>query len=221
MIGVTLRVAPLTTLSRTGGTVVPFSAIGNTLVKETQDDARIAPRRRVLKAGVAASNDRHITVACTVRDVSATGARLRTDSSLSIPDTFELIIEVDGLEANCEVIWRKGSEVGARFLGAPRIVAAKRTQVINPLTPPKAPHASTFSAGDFGQFEVNEQRLAARSIIARLESRRALSRLASVRAQLATEVSRAAHARAHSLQSTHFVQAALKVVHTTRTGRDG
>jgi hypothetical protein len=134
-----LRVAPLTTLSRTGGTVVPFSAIGNTLVKETQNEARIAPRRRVLKAGVAASNDRHITVACTVRDVSSTGARLRTDSSLSIPDTFELIIEVDGLEANCEVVWRRGSEVGARFLGAPRIVAAKRTQVINPLTAPKAP----------------------------------------------------------------------------------
>jgi hypothetical protein len=110
----------LTTICRTGGTVVPFSAIGNTLVKETQNDGRTSPRRRVLKAGIAASNDRHITVACTVRDVSATGARLRTESSLNIPDTFELIIDVDGLEANCEVVWRKGNEVGARFLGAPR-----------------------------------------------------------------------------------------------------
>src|SRR5207244_5699286 len=121
--GSNLRVAPLTTLSRTGGTVVPFSAIGNTLVKETQDDARIAPRRRVLKAGVAASNDRHITVACTVRDVSATGARLRTDSSTSIPDTFQLIIEVDRKQANGEVGWRTRREVGARLVGAPRSVA--------------------------------------------------------------------------------------------------
>ena len=134
-----MRVAPLTTLCRTGGTVVQFSAIGNTLVKETQNDGRMSARRRVLKAGIAASNDRHITVACTVRNLSATGARLRTEGSLNIPDTFELIIEADGLEANCEVVWRKGNEVGARFLGAPRMVAAKRAQVITPLVPPKAP----------------------------------------------------------------------------------
>jgi len=126
-------------LRRAGGTVVPFSAVGNTLVKETPNDGRVALRRRVLKAGIAASNDRHLTVACTVRDVSATGARLRAESSVSIPDTFELIIEVDGLEADCQVVWRKANEVGVKFLAAPRIVAVKRAQVINPLTPAKAP----------------------------------------------------------------------------------
>ena len=126
-------------LRRAGGTVVPFSAIGNTLVKETPNDGRIAARRRVLKAGIAASNDRRLTVACTVRDVSATGARLRVDCSLNIPDTFELIIAVDGLEADCQVVWRKANEVGVRFLAAPRMVAAKRAQVINPLVPQKAP----------------------------------------------------------------------------------
>ena len=95
----------------------------------------MAARRRVLKAGIAASNDRRLTVACTVRDVSATGARLRVDCSLNIPDTFELIIAVDGLEADCQVVWRKANEVGVRFLAAPRMVAAKREQVINPLVP--------------------------------------------------------------------------------------
>ncbi len=132
-------VAAVDVLRRAGGTVVPFSAVGNTLVKETPNDGRVALRRRVLKAGIAASNDRHLTVACTVRDVSATGARLRAESSVSIPDTFELIIEVDGLEADCQVVWRKANEVGVKFLAAPRIVAVKRAQVINPLTPAKAP----------------------------------------------------------------------------------
>lgn len=125
-------------MPRTVGTVVQFSAVGNTLRKETPEDARMSPRRRVLKSGIAASNDRHITVACTVRDISDTGARLRVDSSLTIPDTFELIIEMDGLEANCSVVWRKGNEVGARFVGAPRTVAVRRAQVINPLVPTKA-----------------------------------------------------------------------------------
>ena len=129
----------MTTYPGTGGTVVQFSAIGNTAVKDAPGEARVSPRRRVLKAAVAASNDRYITVACAVRDISATGVRLRVEGSLTIPDTFELIVEVDGLEANCQVVWRKGNEVGARFLGAPRMVAAKRTQIISPLVPSKPP----------------------------------------------------------------------------------
>jgi hypothetical protein len=102
-------------------------------------DARGAPRRKVLKAGIAASSNRHLTVSCTVRDISATGARLRVDNLASIPDTFELIIAADGLEANCEVVWRKSNEVGVKFLGAPRMVAAKRTQVVNPILPTQPP----------------------------------------------------------------------------------
>lgn len=122
-----------------GGTVVQFSAIGNTLVKETPSDARMAPRRRVLKSGIAACNERRLTMSCTVRDISATGARLRTEGSMTLPDLFELIIEMDGLEADCQVVWRKANEVGVKFLAAPRKVAAKRPQVISPITPPKQP----------------------------------------------------------------------------------
>ena len=122
---------------RTGGTVVAFSAVGNTLVKQ-DGDGRIAPRRRILKSGIAASNDRRLTVNCTVRDISDTGARLRVEGSITVPDTFELIIELDGLEAPCQVVWRKGGEVGVKFLSAPRIVAAKRAQVVSAVAPPKA-----------------------------------------------------------------------------------
>lgn len=130
----------LAALSGTGGTVVPFQVNGNTALKgPVNNDARGAPRRKVLKAGIAASNNRHLTVSCTVRDISATGARLRVDNLVAIPDTFELIIPIDGLEANCAVVWRKTNEVGVKFLGAPRMVAAKRAQVINPIVPTQPP----------------------------------------------------------------------------------
>ena len=130
----------LSSLPVTGGTVVPFQVNGNTALKGVaNNDARMSPRKRVLKAGIAASNNRHLTVSCTVRDISATGARLRVDNIVSIPDTFELIISVDGLEANCEVVWRNTNEVGVKFIGAPRMVSAKRAQVINPLQPTQAP----------------------------------------------------------------------------------
>lgn len=96
---------------------------------------RRASRRKVLKGAVAAFNDRYCSIACTVRDISATGARIRTDGSVSIPDTFELIIDLDGFEVDCEVVWRKDRDLGVRFLGAPHRVAPRRHQSIAVTTP--------------------------------------------------------------------------------------
>lgn len=122
------------------GTIVHLHAVGNTaLAAQTGTEARTAPRRRVLKSGKIAYADRHVTIDCMVRDMSATGARLKVEGSVSAPDTFELLIPLDGLEANCQVVWRAGAELGIRFLAAPRIVAAKRTQTVCALTPAKAP----------------------------------------------------------------------------------
>ncbi len=121
-----------------GTTVVQLHS-QSSVVAKVDSGARVSLRRRVLKAGVVAYNDRHVTLHCTVRDLSATGARVRVEGSISAPDTFELIIDIDGFEANCQVVWRKSNEIGVRFLGAPRIVAPKRDQVINPMLPtPKA-----------------------------------------------------------------------------------
>jgi hypothetical protein len=125
--------------ARTADSVVQFYTVGNAVAKLQPDDARRAPRRRLLKAGLAACNDRHVTISVTVRDISATGAKLRSDGSTSIPDTFVLVVELDGLEADCQVVWRKNHEIGVRFLSAPKRFTPKRTQVINALTPAQKP----------------------------------------------------------------------------------
>jgi hypothetical protein len=96
-------------------------------------------RRRILKAGIACFNGRHSTLPCTVRDLSDTGARVRSNGSINVPDTFELHIELDGLWANCEVIWRRGEEIGVRFTEPPVIVAAKRKQSISSMAAVPAP----------------------------------------------------------------------------------
>jgi len=130
----------LTGVAQTTGTVVHLHTVGNTaLTSNVDNEARIAPRRRMLKTGKVAYNDRHVTIECTLRDMSATGARLRVSGSVTAPDTFELLIPLDGLEANCQVVWRSGVDLGVRFLSAPRMVAAKRQQVVCALTPTKAP----------------------------------------------------------------------------------
>jgi two-component system cell cycle response regulator len=98
-------------------------------------DKRTAPRRRALKAGIVAFNHHCSTFPCAVRDLSATGARLRIENPLTLPKTFELIVELDGIEVDCEVVWRKPTEVGVRFLGPPRTTTHKRTQVVRATGP--------------------------------------------------------------------------------------
>lgn len=107
---------------------------------EPEDDERRqgARRRRVLKAGIVAFNGRHSTLPCTVRNISATGAQLRMPGTASAPDTFDLIIELDGLEASCTVVWRRGEDIGVRFEGEPRKIAPKRAQVVSAVVPAKA-----------------------------------------------------------------------------------
>lgn len=101
----------------------------------TATDKRRAQRRRILKGAVAAFSNRHCSIACIVRDISLTGARIRSEGSVNIPDTFELLIELDGTEADCEVVWRKGNEIGVRFRGAPRRVNPCRQQSLNSTQP--------------------------------------------------------------------------------------
>jgi hypothetical protein len=101
----------------------------------TEHEMRCKARRRTLKAGIIAFQSRHATLPCTVRDLSATGARLRVDASHIAPDGFDLIIELDGLEAPCRVVWRHDKEIGVIFTSLPRACAPRRAQVVRPFVP--------------------------------------------------------------------------------------
>lgn len=93
---------------------------------------RKALRRRVLKAGVICYNGRHTTLPCAVRDFTEAGVRLRVEGSIGVPDTFELLIELDGMIVPCAVVWRSKTEVGAKFTGPIEYAAPKRMQVLAP-----------------------------------------------------------------------------------------
>jgi hypothetical protein len=100
------------------------------------DDAitveRTALRRRVLKAGVVAFSARQVTLKCGIRDISEGGARLTIEGTIGAPDTFELLSDIDGMEVPCQVAWRRGMEVGVRFLEPPRYVEKnRRVQVVD------------------------------------------------------------------------------------------
>ena len=74
---------------------------------------RIATRHRILKAGtIEFSGD---AIACTVRNISETGAALEINSPLWFPDHFTLSINSDGLRKSCHIVWRREKRIGVAF----------------------------------------------------------------------------------------------------------
>jgi hypothetical protein len=104
-----------------------------------EQEKRRAPRKRVLKGAMIAFNNRSSTLSCTVRDISDTGARLRVAKDQAVPARFDLLIEVDGLEAPCTVAWRRGEDIGVTFDAPPTRRKPVRAQVINTLAPGATP----------------------------------------------------------------------------------
>ena len=74
---------------------------------------RIAPRRRVLKAGSIVFGSSAID--CTVRNLSETGAALEVVTPLFIPDRFTLIVLTDQSKRPCHIVWRKERRIGVIF----------------------------------------------------------------------------------------------------------
>jgi hypothetical protein len=77
------------------------------------DEHRIAPRRRVLKAGSISFGGGAID--CTVRNISETGAALEVVTPLFIPDRFKLIVQSDDLNRPCHIVWRRDRRIGVTF----------------------------------------------------------------------------------------------------------
>lgn len=74
---------------------------------------RIAPRKRVLKAGTIEFGGGGID--CTVRNLSDTGASVSIESLVGIPDEFNLVVASDRVSRMCRVVWRKENRIGISF----------------------------------------------------------------------------------------------------------
>jgi len=95
---------------------------------ETQDNR--VQRRRTLKSAVASYNDQSISMEVVLRDMSDTGAKLKLKENDVLPDSFHLYIELDGINVECEVVWRRGLEIGAKFVSEVQVKAPLRSQTV-------------------------------------------------------------------------------------------
>jgi hypothetical protein len=76
---------------------------------------RGAPRSRVLKDGKILVAGNWSVVDCTVRDWSATGARLRIHHQMAVPNDFRLMLPSDNSIRDVHVVWRREDDIGVIF----------------------------------------------------------------------------------------------------------
>jgi len=75
---------------------------------------RNSQRRRSLIGAQIISNNGFSTLDCLVRDMSDTGARLKVENSVTIPEQFSLTLS-DGRSFMATVRWRRVDTIGVSF----------------------------------------------------------------------------------------------------------
>jgi hypothetical protein len=91
-----------------------------------ESNKRVAARQRVLKGGRIVTND-NVSIDVSVRDLSATGAKLLCAAPHAIPDTFRLVLPGDGTIRPAKVMWRKEVSLGIEFTGDAKQSVLRKT----------------------------------------------------------------------------------------------
>ncbi len=101
------------------------------LAATTAADAAACKRRARRKStalpGLITFRTMRLQIACTIADMSGTGARLVLPISTAqsfgdlehLPDQLVLVIRTDRVQLDCEIKWRRVGSLGVRFLGPP------------------------------------------------------------------------------------------------------
>jgi len=75
-------------------------------------DRRRAPRLKSLLSGTIVFDDHNSTLDCTVRNISAWGAKVVLPEAFRIPDDFNLVVPHHIQTHRARVIWRRGESAG-------------------------------------------------------------------------------------------------------------
>ena len=81
---------------------------------ELPEPRRKTARHRVLKGAHITFRSHQATIDCTVRNLSDSGACLRVQSPIGIPDAFDLVLDSKSV-VHCRVTWRKAKQIGVEF----------------------------------------------------------------------------------------------------------
>ena len=78
---------------------------------------RRTQRRKVVQGASLFVGVGEPTIACIIKDLSNSGARVKVDTVTALPDEIILMLSRDGhLNRPCRVVWRDGSLIGLQFI---------------------------------------------------------------------------------------------------------
>ena len=77
-------------------------------------EKRAAQRYRVFKGGTITFENCGLT--CTVRNMSAQGAAIELDATVTVPQSFTLAIARDNFVRKCRPVWRSERRIGLAFV---------------------------------------------------------------------------------------------------------
>lgn len=79
------------------------------MLEKPVQERRKTARPRVLKGAQITFQGHWVTIDCTVRNLSNSGACLKVQSPIGIPDAFDLVLD-SATVVHCRVIWRKATK---------------------------------------------------------------------------------------------------------------
>ena len=85
------------------------------MTQDTEEHRRVGRVRTILGAHAIIGKGLP-DVACQVKDLSDTGARIAVDDQVFLPDQFEFRVPKRGVSHAARVRWRRGGVVGIEFL---------------------------------------------------------------------------------------------------------
>lgn len=98
--------------------------------KEQNEDVRNAARQRVLQRITISYTNGQCSSGGVIKNISETGALIKVDDGIVVPDHFSIVNEFIGYDVECEVIRRQGLLVGVKFVSPVKEREAKRKQTV-------------------------------------------------------------------------------------------
>lgn len=92
----------------------------------SEENKRVAPRHRTLKAGKIVLAKSGGVVDCTVRDISDTGAKLLCGDQAAVPNEFQIYLPGDRTIRDARVVWRRDMMLGIIFIGEAKPAPLRR-----------------------------------------------------------------------------------------------
>lgn len=82
-----------------------------------EGERRRQPRQRVLKGALVVFGQLNRTFDCTIRNLTAKGAKLTLESTLGTPGEFLLLVTVEAKAVPARAVWKTEKEIGVEFTG--------------------------------------------------------------------------------------------------------